>query len=191
MSDGIFRLAIGEQFAPGVTYGDQERFEYRYTNGQHLLQINMPRLKPSEIESFRNGKIHVGLYARGASIFVLFRIEGFMDWSDQAFSLFALPPEARAIEPVKEGEHILLTMVLVESTTGVCEAFRALTYSTHMSSTFYRLLRRQVDEGLTAEQHARNVAATYEQFPQSKLMARAALCTERAGLVQPGDRNAK
>ncbi|ABM97130.1 hypothetical protein [Methylibium petroleiphilum] len=188
MPDEIWRLAVGEPFAPGVTYGGVDRFEYRYTNGTHLLQFVLGKLTEREIQAFQHGAIHVGLYTRGDSLFFLFKVAGLYDWSDQAFSINALPPDAREIpQPQPGAGKILLTMVLVDSDTGLVRALRAVTYSTHMSELFERMLRRQVANGLTAEQHQRNVEATYREFPNSRDLVRNALVTERAGITQPGE----
>ena len=189
MSKATQRLVVGEQFAPGLTFGETERFEYRYTNGTHMLQVIMPRLTPAEIEAFQRGKMHVGLYVRGDTIFFLWKVEGIQEWSDQAFSLFALPPDSRSVEPARNGEHILLSMVLLDSHTGVVKAMRVITYSTHMSQIFQRLLMRQLQNGLSPEQHALNIKEAYALYPHSRDMVKAALCTERAGLIQPGDNN--
>lgn len=188
MDEGIWRLAVGEPFAPGVTYGGNDRFEYRYTNGTHLLQCILGRLSEREIQAFQHGAMHVGLYTRGDSLFFLFKIDGLYEWSDQAFSINALPPEAREIPAPQPGsDKILLSMALVDADTGLVRALRAVTYSAHMTQLFERILRRQVANGLTQEQHQRNVEATYREFPQSKDLVRRALVTERAGINQPGE----
>lgn len=188
MAEGIWRLAVGEPFAPGVTYVGVERFEYRYTNGTHLLQYIMGGITEREINAFKHGVMHVGLYARGDSAFFLFRIQDLYDWSDQAFSINALPEDAREIPNAGPGANkIVLSMVLVDADSGLVRALRAVTYSAHMSELFERLLRRQVLNNLTAEQHQLNVEATYRQFPHSRDLVRSALVVERAGITQPGE----
>lgn len=76
-------------------------------------------------------------------------------------------------------------MVLLDSHTGIVKAMRVITYSTHMSQLFQRLLMRQLQNGMSPEQHAQSVKDTYSLYPHSRDMVKAALCTERAGLIQP------
>lgn len=188
---GIRRFAIGERCEAAALFEGADRFEYHYNNGQHVLLYGLNTPKESEIAGFQRGAVHVGLCARGATVFVAFRIEGVCDWSDQSFSVNLLPPEQRAVPDVQPDEHILLSMILVDTASCLVKAMRVVTYSAHMSNLFHRLLRRQVTEGLTVEQHQANVQANYAQFAETSKMVRNALVTERAGLVQPGERGSR
>ncbi|MBG6083020.1 hypothetical protein [Rubrivivax gelatinosus] len=184
MSHVLQRVVVGEPFLPGVCYGGVDRFEYHYDGGTHLLQCLLPRISEAEVHAFNTGAVHVGLYAYQRSIFFLFKIDGVYAWSDQAFALAMLPSARRSVPPCKPGEHLVLSIVLVESTTGIVRGIRVVTYSPHMSSTFTQLLRAQLDQGLTAEQHQRNVEQVYRAFPSSAALVRTAV-TERAGVRQP------
>ena len=182
MSNELRRLALGQPYMPGVTYGDTERFEYHYDSGTHLLQCILPRISEREVKAFQSGPVHVGLYDYNGSIFFLYKIEGIYDWSDQSFALAMLPPERRIIPPCGPGEHLLLTMALVESTTGIVKGIRAVTYSAHMSAVFTQLLKAQIDRNLTVEEHQQNVSTVYRAYPHSTALVAAAQITERAGL---------
>lgn len=181
MSHELHRLVLGEQYLQGVTYGDTERFEYHYDDGTHLLQCILPNIREQEVKAFQTGTVHVGLYAYQHSIFFVFKIEGVYDWSDQAFALAMLPPAKRHVEACEPGQHIVLTIALVESTTGVVKGIRVVTYSAHLSAHFTQLLQAQINEKLSVEQHQRNVQQIYRAFPNSAMLAKAAI-TERAGI---------
>lgn len=174
-------IVLGQPYAEGADFGGVERFELCYANGSVLLQILMPHPSSADIGAFQEGQIYLGLHAKGSTIFFLFKIDGLYDWSDQAFSVNLLPPDFRSVPDPQPGSRTLMTYVLIDSVSGLVRGIRVATWSPHMTGMFQRLVRRQIDEGLTTEQHEANVAATYAQFTNSKAMVKAALIRERAG----------
>lgn len=180
MTSELGFIKVGEPFSAGVNWQGVDRFELRCVNGGLMLQVLIPNPSDTNISAFLKGQIFVGLYAKGSTVFFLFKIDGLYDWSDQAFSINLNPPDEREIPPVKEGERQLMSFVLIDSVSGITRGIRVATLSPNYTSLFYRFLRRQLDENLTREQHEENIAAVYAVM-DSKSMAKAALLREKAG----------
>lgn len=173
-------LLVGQPFWPGVT-SYPERFEYRVFGGHHLLQICAGRLTPTDKAAFQDGAIHLGLFISQGVIFVLFKIAGLHEWSDQAFSIHLVSAEDRELPPHQADLHQLLNIVLVEAETGLVAGIRSVTWSSHASAVLNKALHAQMTAPFSLEQHENIVADVYTRYPNSKALARAALLTERAG----------
>lgn len=178
----MWQLKVGDLFAPERTKWDANRFEYRYFSGNHMLQICLPNPTEAEIGAFRNGTVHVGLFVRKSVICFLFKIERLYDWSDQAFSIRLVNEAERTLPEWTPGMHVPLSLVLVDSETGVVRALRVVTYSKHFSEVMNRQLKKQMEEPFSATEHEAAVREIYERYPTSKALSKAAILVEKAGV---------
>lgn len=180
MHNDLWKIEVDKLFWPGIQSWP-ERFEYRVFDGNHMLQICAGRLKKRDIEAFHRGPIHLGLFLSEGVAFVLFKLDGLYDWSDQAISMGLVHAADREIPPLQEGTYQLLNVVLVEAETGLVKGMRAVTWSPHAASVLHRALSQQLETSFDLARHAEVVAKVYAQHPNSKALARAALLRERAG----------
>lgn len=178
-------LAVGKPFSPERTTWDDVSFEYRFFSGNHLLQLCLGSPSPKEIAAFKTSPVRVGLYLEGNVIFLLFRIEGCMEWSDQAFSIRLVDEKDQALPPLPPGLRILLTLILVNADSGIVMAIRAVTFSPHFSRLLHMAMRHQKDSAFNASAHQSTIEAVYRRFPNSKALAKAAVLIERAGAKTP------
>lgn len=179
-----WQLAIGQPFVEGVDSWPDGRFEYRvFGGGHHLLQLCYGRITERDLHNFQYGQVHLGLAKLQQTLFLLFRIEGFLDWSDQAYNIRLVEhAEDRELPTHPPGTHQVLSLVLVEAETGLVRAMRVVTWSKHASAVLDRLLREQLeDPAWSPEGHARRVHEVYAKCPSSKDLVKAALLTEKAG----------
>lgn len=181
MSNGQWLLQVGELYAPEITSWPTERFECRYFDGNHLLQICDASITEKTLEAFHYGQIHVGLFQRNQVLHILFRIEGFYDWSDQAFTMMRVDPADRALPALAPGEHTGINFFLVDANTGVIRAMRLVTYSAHASQVLHRILKEQLAAQQPQQVFEYAVAMNYAAYPTSKAMSRNALLIEKAG----------
>ena len=128
-----WHLVVGKPFAPERQRWPADTFEYRYFSGHHLLQFCVASPSARDIEAFSKGRMSVALYHEQNVIFFLFRIEGFMDWSDQAISIRLVAEADQELPPLPDGARIPLTLVLVEADNGNVAAMRMVTYSPRFS----------------------------------------------------------
>ena len=179
----IWTLQVGQPFTPERTEWDPDSFEYRYFNGNHLLQICVASPSSKEIEAFSEGAVRIGLYVEHGVIFFIFKLEGVMAWSDQAFSIHLVHQANQEIPAVETGKRIGLSLVLVDANNGLVSALRFVTLSPHYSQVFYRELRRQAAEPFNIDNHNRSINLVYKTHPESRSLARAALFIERPGAL--------
>jgi hypothetical protein len=177
----FWKLTLGQPYWEGVASWPDGRFEYRYFGGHHLLQLCLAKLSERDIAAFSEGQVHFGFYVRQAVLFILFKIENLMDWSDQAFSIQLVGSEDRELPPHIAGTHQALSLVLVEAETGLVRGLRMVTYSKHASALLHRVLQQQLETPFDADRHAALVAEVYRQYPHSRLLAKAAVLIEKAG----------
>ena len=177
-----WRLAIGQPFVDSVSSWPDGRFEFRLFGGHQLLQLCLGNLKERDIEAFQRGHVHLGLCQLQQTLFVLFRVEDLMEWSDQAVHIQLVDDaEDRELPPHIPGAHQVLTMVLVEAETGLIRGMRVVTWSKHASAVLHRILDEQLTAKFDSKEHARRVTEIYRHYRNSKQLVRAALLTERAG----------
>src|SRR5574337_681915 len=102
-----WRLAIGQPFVDSVSSWPDGRFEFRLFGGHQLLQLCLCQLQQT--------------------LFVLFRVEGLMEWSAQAVHIQLVEAaEDRELPPHIPGPHQVLTMVLVGAETGLVRGIRVV-----------------------------------------------------------------
>lgn len=184
MTDNMWRLAIGQPYDSTVSSWP-ERSEYRIFGGNHLLQVCAGNLSPGFVERFQTAPIRLGLYVQEGVVFVLFRIDGCYDWSDQALHMQLLPAEDRSADPYIPGTHQILSVVLVNADNGLVEAIRVVTWSKHGSELLLRKLNAQLDDdAFTPERHQAIIDRVYRQYPHSAKLAKASLVIEKAGGAQ-------
>lgn len=176
-----WHLVVGQPFVPERRSWPADTFEYRYFSGHHLLQICVASPSERDIEAFSKGRMSVALYYEQNVIFFLFRIEGFMDWSDQAISIRLVAEADQDLPPLPDGARIPLTLVLVEADTGNVAAMRMVTFSPRLSRLMHLWLRAQKDLPFRREDHMAAVQDVYRRFPDSKALVKAAAFIERAG----------
>ncbi len=176
-----WRLVVGQTFAPERRRWPNDTFEYRYFSGHHLLQFCVASPSGRDIKAFSKGRMSVGLYREQNVIFFLFRIEGFMDWSDQALSIRLVAEADQGLPPLPDGMRIPLTLVLVDADDGNVAALRMVTYSQHFSRVLQRWLQDQKELPFCKEDHMAAAQDIYRRFPDSKALAKAASFIERAG----------
>ena len=174
-------LKIGEPFVPERTVWDDGRFEYRYFSGNHLLQICWSAPSRDVIRAFSNGSMHVAVHEECGVLFFLFKISGFMDWSDQALSIWLVPEEDRSIPTLRDGENAVLTLALVDADNGRVRALRVVTYSPRLSRLVLDCLRHQLAIPFNKARHQAMIASIYRRDASSSALARRAAIIERAG----------
>jgi hypothetical protein len=158
----------------GIASWPDGRFEYRYFGGHHMLQLCLGKLSERDITAFVRGQVHVGFYLRQAVLFILFKIEHLMDWSDQAFTLHLVAPEDRELPAAHSGHPPRPVAGPRRSRNRTGEGMRLVTYSKHASALLHRLLQQQLETPFDADRHAALVAEVYRQYPHSRLLAKAA-----------------
>jgi hypothetical protein len=174
-------LRIGAPFVDGVESWPDNRFEFRVFGGHVMLQLCLAKLRKKDLKAFTEGKIYTGLYIRNEFLALLFKIESLMDWSDQVVNINLVKEEDSQAPQNIPGTHQVMSIILIEATTGIVKAIRVVTFSKHATTLLCRTLQFQLQAPFDPELHAQAVAELYRRYPNSKALVKAATVTERAG----------
>ena len=159
---------IGQLYSPARTDWP-EVVDYNYREGTHEIRIFLPNPSPGEIAGIQSGKCEFALYLSGSVIFLLYTIAGAVRWSDAPFSWWLVPDHERQMpnpEPT-DVERALVQIVLVDASTGVIKAMRAITWSPEFTAAIHKAIREQASRPFDRAEHDRIIAATYRKFPDS------------------------
>lgn len=182
MSEDNFVLTVGQPFAEGITEWPHGRFEMRHWDGNLMMQICYSNLDEKELDAFHHNPIFQALYVEKGVIFFCFKIDGFMEWSDQAFSVGLIPAADNPGHLAPDGSYMPMHWVLVDSDTGLVRGMRSAT----MSPKFVRIFQRAIDQQLATPfdpmQYSRSVQDVYSRLRKSRDIAAAAFIRERAGV---------
>ena len=178
----MWGMEVGQPFCSGRARWNPATVQYRYDTGiegHHLLQINQRGVTAGELDAFHAGSVHMGLFVDCLVPFVLVRIEGFYDWSDQAASVNLLPPDQWQLHEWYPDMHLSLALVLVDADTGIVLGKRMVMYSAHVSRVFYDALKMQLETPYGKEVIEAVRSRVYEKYGRSKDMVRAATVVHR------------
>ena len=173
----MWGLEVGQPFCEGRRQWQPATIKYRYDTGieaHHLLQINQRGVSAGDLDAFHAGSVHMGLFVDCLVPFVLVRIEGFYDWSDQPSAVNLLSPEEWQLHGWYPGMHLSLALVLVDADTGIVLGKRMVMYSTHVSKVFHDALTMQLETPYGKEVIEAVRLRVYQKYANSKDMVRAA-----------------
>lgn len=118
-----------------------EGFHYLCQDTGHLLCLGLrcPRLE--EIEAI-HGRTEFAVAVKDDLVHLLCRFGHNLPWNRVVASCHMTPPEVRWIpEDPKPGEGGLIHIHLVDSSTNILRAMRALSFSTEFTRVFHKALR--------------------------------------------------
>jgi hypothetical protein len=149
-------------------------------NGAPLLTFNFSA-SPGEIQAFLNGTPSFALFAEHSLIFILFRIDGFLDWSDLAFTIHLAGDET-----IDESDAYLpFSLVLVEPETKIVKGLRMVTVSPDFRSRLAELIRKQAAEPFDTMAYYQSIASLYDQYPAASDLLKQAVIVEQGGKTLP------
>ena len=169
----ILSLTVGEIFDHGMP---DESMSIVLNSGAPLLLFNFS-LSEKNIAAFQNGVSSFGLFAEKDLLFLLFKIEGFLDWSDLAFTIHLAQDEK--IED--NGGYLPFNLVLVESSTNIIKALRMVTVSPTFRSVVVKAIERQNNEPFNVIDYYKNIKVIYDIYPEVVSMLKNALIVEKGG----------
>ena len=145
-------------------------------SGAPMLIFNFS-LSAKNIAAFQRGVSSFGLFAEKNLLFFLFKIEGFLDWSDLAFTIHLTQDEK-----IEDHEGYLpFNLVLVESSTSIIKALRMVTVSPTFRSVIVKAIERQNNEPFNVIDYYNSIQVIYDIYPEVVLMLKNALIVEQGG----------
>lgn len=135
-------LTVGEPYHPSRRQWP-EGATYNFRAGAHELVLFFDRPTDRETGAIRRDRMDLAVTAEGDVIILSWRF-GTAPWSDAPYSWHLLP-EAERVEPATpEGNGALLSVVLVDASTGLVRAFRAVSMSAEFAAALEGSIREQI-----------------------------------------------
>ncbi|MGO9108585.1 MAG: hypothetical protein ACLP9L_05065 [Thermoguttaceae bacterium] len=176
-------LIVGQLYHPGRRSWP-EGADYNFRAGAHELRIFLARATPREIAAIETGRVEWGLMIELPEIFVISRFYGpdskvrmSFDCSYQWHRVSADErTEPPAWEETKPQLRAIVSIILVEATTGIMLAFRVCSYSAEFTRSFHRAIHDQAALPYDPVAHDQAVADIVRRLTTDQLWAR---CTIR------------
>lgn len=170
----LHHFEVGKLYHPDRTRWP-ECSQYNYRGGNHDFVLFWRRPSPTEVETWRKGRIEFALLVDGPVIFLFFKPEG-GQWSDAAFTWHLVPAEERQLPPPVESTETraLLQITLVDADTGIIRVLRAATLSPAFTAELHDAIRRQAETPWDPAAYQRALDDAYRRHPHSREMAKAA-----------------
>jgi hypothetical protein len=175
----IIKLTVGEKFDHSMP---AEGMSILLINGAPVLTFNFS-VTEKNIADFLNGSSSFGLFIEHNILFFLFKIEGFLDWSDLAFTI-----HLAGDEQVEDNQGYLpFHLVLVESETSIIKGLRVVTASPAFRSILTRITQQQAKERFNTIGYYKKIGAIYETYPSAGSMLKKAMIVEQGGMTLPSE----
>ncbi|MBL1265815.1 hypothetical protein [Candidatus Methylomicrobium oryzae] len=171
----FIKLTVGERFQSNLP---DEGMSVLLNGGAPILVFKFT-VSERDIDNFLNGAVSFGLFADANVIFFLFNIDGFLDWSDLAFTIHLAQGESVD----DDGSYLPFHLVLLESGTSIVKGLRVVTASPAFRSVLAKQVKRQAAERFDTVGYYQAVGGIYESYPSAALMLKTAVIIERGGLT--------
>lgn len=168
-------LKIGEKFDHDMP---DESMSIMLNAGIPVLTFNFT-ISENDIQNFLNGVTSFGLFVDKNILFFLFKIDGFLDWSDLAFTIHLAGGE----KIIDDGSYLPFNLLLIESGTNIIKGIRIITVTPTFRSILVRILQKQKTERFDTLVYYDNISAIYDSYPKAFSMLAKSLITERGGFT--------
>lgn len=168
-------LKVGEKFdhdMPG------ESMSIILNGGVPVLSFNFA-LSESDIQNFLNNTASFGLFVDNNILFFLFKIDGFLDWSDLAFTIHLAGGE----KIIDNGSYLPFSLLLIESGTNIIRGIRFVTVTPTFRSILAKILQKQQTERFDTLTYYKNISLIYDSYPKAYSMLAKSLITEKGGFT--------
>jgi hypothetical protein len=171
------KLCVGERFDHDLP---AEGMSIILANGTPLLTFSFS-VSPRDIQAFLNGTSSFALFSERSLLFVLFKIEDFLDWSDLAFTIHLAGDET--IEA--SDAYLPINLVLVDADTKIVKGLRIVTVSPDFRCRLAELIRNQASQPFDTVAYYQAIGSLYDQYPAASDLLKQAVIIEQGGKTLP------
>lgn len=170
---------VGELYHPDRTHWP-EIAEYNYYGGAHELRLFFANISEQEVKVITRRTVEFGAVTVGSILFFLFKFADDSGWSDCPYSWHLVnkqqPELATSPSTIEENERVLLTMLLVEATTGVLRGIRACSLSINLSRYLHQAIQSQINQPFDEASYDSELQRIYATTTSDELARRAERC---------------
>jgi hypothetical protein len=144
----LYLYSVGKLYDPRRHRWD-EGADYNFRGGEHELRIFLEGTTAKEVEAIGSGPVEFGLLAHpsGLGLFLITRFGKAMFDCSYSWHRMAHATGDRTLPPASEETspelRALVHIVLVEATTGVILALRAVSFSPEFTRAIHRAISQQ------------------------------------------------
>ena len=175
-------LEVGKPYISGRRSWP-EAADYNFRAGQHELRLFVSRPTPKEVAAVEEGPVEIGMFVEPEGLSVVTRFGPSLSF-DCSYQWHRVDPAERVAPPPHEETspalRAILAIILVDASTGLVRALRAVSYSPEFTRAIHRAIAAQAAAPFDAQAHER-WAARMLRFTTAQLWYR---CTIRC---QVGD----
>jgi len=161
-------IAVGKAYDPDVQEWP-EGCHYNFDQSGHWLTYFYRNPTQAEIRSIQSGPAQFGIFVHDPVIFLLHQF-GDMPWNDAPYSWRLVSAERRTLPETGQGLHGFLKVALVDTSTGLVAALRALTFSVEFTDRLHGEIQRQAVSPWDPQTHDRVINRIYERFTTEHLV---------------------
>lgn len=175
-------LAVGKPYIEGKTSWP-EAVDYNYRSRTHELRLFYPNVQPREIADVARGPARFALAVRGDVILLCWRFGG-LPWCDATYSIHLVPADERQEppEPPTPETRALLQVILVEATTGIVKAMRAVSFAPDFTRRLHAAIREQLSRPYPGEDaYLAQITRLYSSYTSPQIATQLAVATCRGG----------
>lgn len=173
----MHKLSLGQPYHPNIKRWP-EGVEYNYRGGMHELRMFFNHPSAEEVASVRRGHCRFALTVEQGVIFLLYRFEDAVPWGDAPYSIHLVPEAERQLPAATTTEHALLSVILVDASTGLVNAIRAVTFTPGFTQRLHAEICAQAVRPFSKTGHQAVINIIYEQFSTERLLERAVARSE-------------
>ena len=158
----------------GKLYSGRKRWpelaQYNYRGGEHELILFLGGPNKKEVEDVKNGDAEFALFVERDLIILLYKFGQSIDWSDAPFSIHLVPLAERVLpELINDNTRVLLHVLLVDASTGIIKAMRAISLSNEFSAALHQAILDQAKKTFTKNEYDRELTGLYNGYSSSTL----------------------
>ena len=141
----MYKLEVGKPYQPGRRRWP-EGVDYNWRSGGHELRLFLGGATRHEVEAVRSGPVQFGFFAEPEGLFLIARFGTRLSF-DCSYNWHRLSADDRTLPPPSEETspklRAILTIILVEATSGVVLALRGVTFSPEFTRAIHRAIAVQ------------------------------------------------
>lgn len=174
---------VGKLFSSRTSW--PEMAQYHYMAGEHHLHVFMRQPSEIEVKATKTGMAEFALVVEQDIIFLLYQLSP-IPWSDAPYSWHMVPADQRTLPAdVPQGKGALLTVMLIDATTGIIKAIRAVGLGTNFTNTLHAAIRDQAARSFDQPRYDEQLNRTYARYPTTDLLLSRAVARYRVGEQEP------
>lgn len=169
----MHKLEVGRLYHPGRRSWP-EGTHYNYRSGGHEWLISFPRPSMEEIFAVRKARAEFALGLERDILFLFFRF-GDRLWSDASYTYWLMPENQRSLPEAEatENTRARLNVILIDATSGLIKALRAVTFSPEFTGALHEAIRIQAENPVTPAEYEAALSDVYGRWTTGMLLARA------------------